>query len=111
VTEKSKSEKPSMQWVPSPSGVIEIYANLATLQWSLDDVRVRVAQMINSPETPNPGDDLVAIAQERVAVTMSWRNAKRMRDSLIEAIDAYERKNGEIVIDLKLPYSKQELES
>jgi hypothetical protein len=98
-------ESQPIHWVPAPEGVLEIYANMATLQWSLDDVRVRLAQIINSRETPDPGDDLVAVAQEKVAVSMSWRGAKIMRDNLARAIESYEKVNGEIVVDLKLPGS------
>jgi hypothetical protein len=87
---------------------MEVYANLATIQWSLDDVRVRLAQMVNSPETPNPGDDLVAIAQEKAAVTVTWRGAKIMADRLTQAVKDYERVNGEIVVDLELPKSQTE---
>ncbi len=97
-----------MQWVPAPEGVKEIYANLTTIQWSLDDVRVRLAQMVNSPETPNPGGNLVAIAQERAAVTVSWRGAKIFATNLQKAIESYERVNGEIVVDLTLPKSMPE---
>ncbi len=38
--------------------------------------------------------------QERVAVTLSWINAKRYRDALSRAIELYEAKNGEIRTDL-----------
>ncbi|MFP5227057.1 MAG: DUF3467 domain-containing protein [Acidobacteriota bacterium] len=96
-------EKSPIQWMPAPGGVIEIYANMATIQWSLDDVRVRLAQMINSPDTPNPGGDLIAIAQEKAAITVTWRGAKIMLNNLSDAIAAYERANGEIITDLKLP--------
>jgi len=105
MAETENEQKPSILWVPGPQGVMEIYANLATIQWSLDDVRVRLAQMINSPETPNPGDDLVAIAQERAAITVTWRGAKLMATRLAEAVAAYERVNGEIITDLVLPIS------
>jgi hypothetical protein len=103
--ENESEEKSPIHWVTAPDGVLEIYANVATIQWSLDDVRVRLAQMVNSPETPDPGQNLVAIAQERAAVTVSWRGAKIVRDNLSRAIDAYERVNGEIVVDIQLPKS------
>jgi len=102
---QNENKESPLHWFPAPGGVLEIYANMATLQWSLDDVRVRLAQIINSPETPDPGADLIPIAQEKVAVSVSWRGAKIMRDNLARAIEAYEKVNGEIVVDIKLPGS------
>lgn len=70
--------------------------------WSLDDVRVRLGQIIDSPETPNPGPDFKAVSEERVAVTFSWRGAKFFRDQLSAIIDSYEKVNGEIKLDIAL---------
>jgi hypothetical protein len=97
-------EKPKQQppWVRTPDGVIEIYANLASLQWSLDDVRVRLAQLIEDPNHPTPGPEFKQAAQERAAVTFSWRNAKVLCKQLGELIAAYERANGEINLTPKL---------
>jgi hypothetical protein len=71
--------------------------------WTLDDVRVRIGQIVDSPDTPNPGTGFKGIAQERAALTFSWRNAKILRDQLIKLIEYYEKVNGEIKIDLVLP--------
>jgi hypothetical protein len=105
MAENQDVQKTPIHWVPAPGGVLDIYANLAAIQWSLDDVRVRLAQMVNSPETPNPGDDIVAIAQEKAAITVTWRGAKIMAERLAEAVKSYERVNGEILVDLELPKS------
>lgn len=107
MVENDSTGKPQIQWVPAPDGIQEIYANMATIQWSLDDVRVRLAQIINSPETPNPGQNLIPIAVEKAAVTVTWRGAKIMLSNLRQAIEAYEEINGEIVVDIKLPKSRQ----
>jgi hypothetical protein len=104
--QEENKELKQIHWIPAPGGVLEIYANMATLQWSMDDVRVRVAQMINSPETPDPNQEIIPIAQEKAAVTISWRGAKIMRDYLIGAIEGYEKVNGNIVVDVKLPSSR-----
>ncbi len=93
-------------WIKSPDGVAEIYANTAHITWSLDDLRIRLGQLINSPDTPNPGPDLVSVSEERAAVTISWRGAKILRNQLTDIIDSYESVNGEIKIDIKLPPSK-----
>lgn len=91
--------KSSLVWMKSPRGSLEIYANLAHLQWSLDDVRVRVAQIVDSPETPSPGPEWRAVAEEKAAITFSWRNAKVLRNQLSELIESYEKTNGEIKLN------------
>src|SRR5438874_4667384 len=97
-----EATKSQVQWVKSPKGIFEVYANLAHITWSFDDVRVRLAQMVDSPETPSPGGDFVGVAEERAAVTFSWRNAKILRDNLDQAIDLYEKVNGEINVNVAL---------
>jgi hypothetical protein len=94
-----------LQWIKSPDGVSEVYANLMHITWSVDDVRIRLAQMVDSPETPNPGKGFSGAAQERAAVTFSWRSAKILRDELASAIENYEKTNGPINVDLRLPNS------
>lgn len=95
--------RPPAQWIKSPHGVCEVYANEVHLMWSLDDVRIRVGQLINSPETPNPGKNFLAAVEERAAITFSWRAAKAIRDKLTSAIENYEKTNGEIDLNVKLP--------
>jgi len=105
---KSNEEQPPKappEWKKSPDGVLDFYANTAHLTWSLDDVRVRFAQLIESPETPNPGAAFIGIAEERVAITFSWRNAVVFRDALSRAIENYEKTNAPIKTDIKLPPS------
>jgi hypothetical protein len=103
--EKNSAPKKSLEWVKPEEGVFDVYANTAHLTWTQDDVRVRFAQLIESPETPNPGDRFVGVAEERVAVTFSWRNAVIFRDGLNRAIENYEKVNGSIKVDVTLPPS------
>jgi hypothetical protein len=60
---------------------------------------------VTSPESREPGSKYVGIAEERAAVTMTWRNAKIFRDNLTAVIDNFEKTNSEIKIDVKLPPS------
>lgn len=96
-------EKPPMDWVKVPGGVAEVYANSFHATWTKDDVRVRLAQVIDSPETPNPGSTFIGINEERAAVTFSWRNAKILRNQLAQIVEQYEKANGEIKVDVTLP--------
>lgn len=105
MTDKTSEPKKTTEWIKPEDGVFDVYANTAHMTWSLDDVRVRFAQLIESPETPNPGDQFVGVAEERVAVTFSWRNAVVFRDALNRVIESYEKTNGPIKIDVKLPPS------
>lgn len=96
-----------MPWVKSPKGVSEIYTNQVHVTWTVDDVRIRFAQIIDSPETPTPGPVFKGVCEERAAVTFSWRDAKLLRDNLSKLIEIYEKVNGEINTDLILPPSME----
>lgn len=102
---ENEAKPPTPQWINSPDGIVHVYANNIHVNWSLDDVRVRYAQIVNSPETPNPGTDQLSVFEERATITLSWRVAKVLRDQLTRVIDHYEEVNGPIKIDMKLPPS------
>jgi hypothetical protein len=99
----AEQPRPPIAWVESSDGILEVYANMAHITWSLDDVRIRLAQLVTSPETRNPGPKYIGVAEERAAVTLTWRNAKIFRNQLIDVIENFEKTNGEIKVDLKLP--------
>jgi hypothetical protein len=101
--DKEEEQKPKIHWAESPDGIFEVYANMLHITWSLDDVRIRLAQLVTSPKTRDPGDKYVGIAEERAAVSISWRVAKILRDGLSSVIDRYEKTNAEIKLDVKLP--------
>jgi hypothetical protein len=103
MSEKGTSQPAQLPWTKSPLGVFEVYANSVHLTWSVDDVRIRLAQVVDHPETPNPGADFRGASQERAAVTLSWRMAKTLRDQLTAAIEHFERVNGPIRVDAKMP--------
>ncbi len=99
-------DKPKQaKWIESPDGILEVYANQTHITWTVDDIRVRLAQLVPSAETRSPGMDFVGVAEERAAFTLSWRMAKLLRDQLASAIDNFEKTNGTIKTDLKLPMS------
>lgn len=103
----SDTKKPKAKWVKAPQGVAEYYVNTSLVMWSLDDVRFRLGQLINA-EDNSSDDDFIAIAQEKAAVTMSWRNAKVLRNQLVQLIKLYEDTNGDINVDVTLPDVKAE---
>lgn len=97
------SQQSPLPWVKSPNGVFNVYANSVHITWSVDDLRLRLGQVVDAPGTPNPGKDFRGAIEERAAVTISWRMAKALRDQLTAAIGNYEKTNGTIKIDAKLP--------
>jgi len=101
----SENEGPNKElpWVKSPSGVFEVYANMAHITWTLDDIRIRLGQVVGSAATPNPGPEYKGVSEERAAVTLSWRSAKIIRDQLTGIINSYENANGVIKTDPTLP--------
>jgi hypothetical protein len=101
----SEDSKAVMPWIKIPTGIAEIYSNRMHATWSVDDVRIRLGQVVDSPKTPNPGVGFSGVIEERGAVTFSWRNAKLLRDQLTAIIDSYENVNGEINVNLELPPS------
>ena len=101
----SDDKKPKAKWVKSPLGVEEYYLNTSLVMWTLDDVRFRLGQLINA-EDNSSDEDFEAVAQERAAVTMSWRNAKLLRNQLSDLISLFEEVNGEINVNVKLPGEK-----
>ena len=96
---------PVLPWVKSPHGICEVYANAMHVTWTQDDVRVRLAQVVEDPQTPNPGKDFRGANEERAAITFPWRHAKLLRDQLTAIIDSFEEANGTIRLDIKLPSS------
>lgn len=98
----SEDKKPPIQWVNPPEGVPEYYTNMVNILWSLDDVRFRIGQLVDGSEPKS------VIARSSAAVTLSWRNAKLLRDDLIELINAYEKVNGEIVTKVVLAPTREE---
>ncbi len=75
----------------------EVYSNTMTLHGTASDVRMLFSQVVSSDR----GMGAVSYEQEeRVAVTLSWINAKNYRNALSRAIELYEATNGEIRTDL-----------
>ncbi len=87
--QKTGAQQP-IPWVPSEEGIYEIYCNFTNVNWTLYDVRFRLAQLI--PAKHGSG----MVAEERAAVTFAWPHAKILRDLLTDLVARYEQANGEI---------------
>jgi hypothetical protein len=94
--EKTQQEsKVPIRWVKSPEGLFQTYANQMHINWSLDDVRLRFAE-IGPSNDAGPGDKLISVYVEKAAITITWRNAKILLNGLSAIISNYEKVNGEI---------------
>lgn len=103
MSDSEKAVEQEIPWVLSPSGVLEIYTNQLHVTWTRDDIRLRLAQIVENPEHPNPGRSFRAVNEERAAVTLSWRAAKILSNQLAQLVESYEKANGEINVDITLP--------
>ena len=89
---KDKEESKNFKWVPPRDGQFrDIYVNVIHPSWSLFDVRFRLGQLI-----PSADYQAEFVIEEKGTVTMSWHEAKIVRDALIDLIASYENTNGEL---------------
>lgn len=99
---ETPENKKHFKWIKPPQGVFDTYANQTHLNWSLDDVRIRFAQIGEAGDDTGPGADIVPANFEKAAVTLSWRNAKILLNQLAKVIHNYEKVNGEIKMNVVL---------
>jgi hypothetical protein len=84
-------------------GLFEAYSNVVNMNWTLTDVRIRFAELIQVPDEDRPTwENQHGILLERAAITMSWHQAKYLLNMLAGLIKNYEEINGEIK-QLRLP--------
>jgi hypothetical protein len=78
-------------------GVFEAYSNVVNLNWTLTDVRIRFAELIQVPDDDRPNwENQHGVLLERAAITVPWHQAKMLRDMLDGVIKNYETINGEL---------------
>lgn len=87
---------PSIKWVRPPQGAFETYANRIHTSWTLDDISLLFAQMIETDETLGPGSKVDSVSVLKASITISWRGAKILHRQLGQIIGNYEQVNGEI---------------
>jgi hypothetical protein len=85
------------------SGLYEAYSNIVNLNWTLTDVRLRFAELIQVADDDRPTwENQHGILLERAAITIPWSQAKVLCNMLTGIIRNYEEINGELK-PLKLP--------
>jgi hypothetical protein len=78
-----------------PGGIYQTYANHYNLSWTAYDVQVRFSQYGRVPEFTSTDDHSVRLEQ-RAVITVSWPEAKALALALANAIQEFEKLNGEI---------------
>jgi len=105
--ETKPSDTPRFKWVKSEKGIVELYGNTIHPTWTLFDVRLVIGQLMGTRGDPI---DKGFVIEEQGGLTISWPQAKALRDSLAALVAAYEEANGEIK-EIKLARPKSLLES
>jgi hypothetical protein len=109
--ERSKAEAPPESTIDlsklpleSPDeGVFEAYANVVNLNWTLYDLRIRFAELIQVPDDDRPNwENQHGVVLERAAITLPWHQVKSLRDMLDGIVKNYEEING-VLKPIKLP--------
>ena len=102
---KGKENLKGFRLVEPDGGVPEIYSNHVALSTTRDDLRLSFGQIVplegqvidaafEWPEGNAKTTALPGMVTERVAVTVTWRQAKRVSEALAEAVARFEAKNG-----------------
>ncbi len=107
---KSKAEVPNgkidLTKIPleePEDGIFEGYSNVVNMNWTLYDVRIRFAELIQVTDDDRPTwENQHGVVLERAAITIPWHQAKALRNMLDGVIKNYEELNGELK-DIKLP--------
>jgi hypothetical protein len=84
-----------IEWIAPDEGVVDCYANFVYANWTTYDVRVRFGQVTVVPNAKT-AEESKWIVNEKAAVTMTFHEAKHLRNLLHSIIKDYESKNGEL---------------
>jgi len=88
-------------------GIYYAYGNIVNMNWTLTDVQIRFAELVQVPNDDSPTwENQHGILLERVSVTIPWYQAKVLRDLLAGVIKNYEELNGELKQPLLAPPPK-----
>ena len=100
-----QGDKKAFRLVDPDAGLPEIYSNHLALSVTRDDVRLAFGQIVPMeerlvdaafewPEGNKKNRVVPGTVAQRVAVTVSWQQAKRVSQALAEAVARFEDKNG-----------------
>ncbi|SPE40138.1 hypothetical protein SBA3_3650006 [Candidatus Sulfopaludibacter sp. SbA3] len=78
-------------------GAFRAFSNVAQLNWTLTDVKIRFCELTQESDDERPTwDNQHGILLEHAAVTMPWYTAKLLCLNLVSLLKNYEELNGEL---------------
>ena len=78
-------------------GAFATYANVINMDWTLYDLRIRFAELMQVPTGDSPTwKTQQSILLEKALITIPWHQAKALRDMLDGVVRNYESANGEL---------------
>ena len=92
---ESQTLEPKFEVVEPNNGIYHTYTNHITADWTLFDIHLRFGELAMQPGFKTPGFSVTRL-EERACITMSWAEAKNLRELLTDLISRYEDVNGEI---------------
>jgi hypothetical protein len=88
-------KRPDAKWIKPERAISDIYANMIHPTWTLYDVRLVFGQLMARRGDPAGAEFVV---EEQGGVTLSWAEAKVLRDIMVGLLASYEAVNGEIKV-------------
>jgi len=89
--EIGKASEDNIRFTVDASKLINIHANQFTTGHDEGEIRIRFGEQQMLPGFLNPGEEVIHL-EEHVSISLSWPIAIRLRNHLIQVIDAYESK-------------------
>jgi hypothetical protein len=78
-------------------GVFATYSNVVNMDWTLYDVRLRFAELVQVVNDDLPTwNNQHSIMLEKAFITLPWHQAKNLRNMLNTVVSNYEDVNGEL---------------
>jgi hypothetical protein len=90
--------------IDRPEGIQHVYANNLVVAITGYDVTIWCSKLVRMPQH-NKADEPMNQLERRATLTMSWAEAKFLRNSLSDTIEKFEALNGEINPAPKIPQS------
>ena len=96
--QQQSETKIAWEYAQPKDGTAFIYGNHILLDWTINDVHIRISELSVTPIYRTPPNQKILKLEERAAVTLTWGTAKYLMGELQAVIKKYEEINGEIKV-------------